>query len=228
MKRRRRGDQTRKKRGEGTLRRRAGRRPEKTRILIVCEGRETEPNYFRGLRDEEAVRQNFSVVVQKGKGGSRLMVVEQAVAEQEKAAARVEDYDEVWCVFDVEGAGHRRQMSEARTLADRHEIRLALSNPSFECRLLAHFLRTKRSFAGCDKVIGDLNKHWRHEFGRDYEKNDEQLYARLAGRTGTAVANARGVREQDWASSSDIVDCNSATDVYLLVEHLLGLGSRPG
>ena len=209
-------------RGEGTLRRRSPHRPEKTRILIVCEGRETEPNYFRGLRDEEAVRQNFRVEVKKGKGGSCVAVVEQAFAEQGKATARVEDYDEVWCVLDVERAGQREQVNEARTLARRHEIRLALSNPAFECWLLAHFVRTKKAFADCDKVIVILTTHWRREFGRDYEKNDEQLYARLAGRTRTAIDNARKVRKQDWAPSADILDCNSATEVYLLVEPLLG------
>ena len=38
----------------------------------------------------------------------------------------------------------------------------------------------------------------------------------------TAIANARKVRQQDWASWPDIVDCNSATDVYLLIERLRG------
>ncbi len=104
MKRPRRKGGGRGKRGEGGLRRRSQRRPPKVRILIVCEGRETEPNYFRGLRDEEAVRQRFSLEVKKGKGGSCLAVVEEAVAEQEKAARRGENYDEVWCVFDVEQA----------------------------------------------------------------------------------------------------------------------------
>jgi hypothetical protein len=37
---------------EKTPRRLSTQRPEKTPILIVCEGRETEPNYFHGLRDE--------------------------------------------------------------------------------------------------------------------------------------------------------------------------------
>jgi hypothetical protein len=99
---------------------------------------------------------------------------------------------------------------------------LAISNPAFECWLLAHFVRTKKSFADCDKVIEGLNKHWRPEFGRDYEKNDERLYDRLAARTRTGIDNARKVREQDWSSSPEIVDCNSATEVYLLVERLLG------
>jgi hypothetical protein len=209
-------------RGERTLRRRSHRRPAKTRILIVCEGRETEPNYFRGLREAEAVRQRFTVEVKKGKGGSCLAVVQQALAERDKAAARGEGFDEVWCVFDVEQAGLREQLNKARALADRQGILLAISNPSFECWLLAYFVRTSKAFRGCDEVIDELNKHWRAAFGRNYEKNDEQLYARLADRISTAIDNARRVREQDWESSADIVDCNSATDVYRLVARLLG------
>jgi hypothetical protein len=185
-------------------------------------GTETEPNYFRGLREEEAARQNFIVGVQKGKGGSCLEVVQQAIAEKEKAAGRGEGYDEIWCVFDVEQAGQRKQVIEARKLAARHEIRLTPSNPCFEIWLLAHFIRTSRSFADCDRVIEELNKHWGREFKRDYEKNNELLYGTLADRTHTAIGHARRVRTHDWAGSSDSVDCNSATEVHLLVERLLG------
>jgi hypothetical protein len=168
------------------------------------------------------VRQRFSVTVLKGKGGSAIDVVEQAITEREKAVARGEDFDEVWCVFDVEQAGQRQQVIEARKRADEHHIRLAISNPSFEVWLLAHFVRTKRSFADCAAVIKELNRHWRQQFERDYEKNDEQLYVRLAGQTRTAIDYARTVREQDWDSSSDIVECNSATEVYQIIARLLG------
>jgi hypothetical protein len=222
MNRRRRGKGGPRNRGGSFPQRRSRHRPEKIRILLLGEGRETEPNYFRGLRDEEVVKHGFSIAVQKGKGGSCLDVVQQAIAEREKAAARHEDFDEIWCVFDVEQAGQRKQVIKVQRLACKHGIQLALSNPSFEVWLLAHFLRTKRSFADCDAVIKELNKHWRREFERDYEKNDEELYARLAGRTQTAIDNARNVREQDWAASPDIVGCNSATEVYLLIEWLLG------
>jgi RloB-like protein len=221
MKRRGLGRGGKKARGAIPLQRRSLHRPERTRVLIVCEGRETEPNYFRGLRDEEAVRQNFSVEVRKGKGGSCIGIVQQGVAELKKAAARIENFDEIWCVFDVEQAGRREQLIQARALAGQYGIRLAVSNPSFEIWLLAHFVRSKASFADCEKVIDELNKHWRREFQLDYEKNDEQLFARLASRTQTAIDNARRVREHDWPASADIIDCNSATDVYLLVKRLL-------
>lgn len=209
------------KRGDKTPRRPPPRRPGMIPVLIVCEGRETEPNYFYGLQEDEAVRQHFRVVVKKGKGGSCLAVVQLAVAEFDKAAARGEEFDEVWCVCDVEQAGRRQQVIEARTLAGRHGIRLALSNPCFECWLLAHFVRTAKAFADCEKVVEELNKHWRRAFERGYEKNDEQLYGRLADRTGSAIDSAQKVRKKDWASSPNIVECNSATDVYLLVGRLL-------
>jgi hypothetical protein len=207
---------------EKALQRRSRHRPAKTRILIVGEGRETESNYFRGLRLEPAVQQKFVIVVKKGKGGSCLAAVQRALTEAEKAMARGEEFDEVWCVFDVERAGQREQVIEAQTLARQCGICLAISNPSFEVWLLASFVRTRRSFADANEVIKELNKHWRRQWDQDYAKNDEQVYERLADRIRTAIANARTVREQDWAASAEIVDCNSATDVYRLVERLLG------
>lgn len=55
MKRRRRPGAGKRSATERGVRRLSRHRPERTRILIVGEGRETEPNYFRGLRDEEEV-----------------------------------------------------------------------------------------------------------------------------------------------------------------------------
>jgi hypothetical protein len=53
-------------------------------------------------------------------------------------------------------------------------------------------------------------------------KNAEELYAYLAGRTRTATDNAQTVRTRDWGALADIIDCNSAKEVYRLVERLLG------
>ncbi|HKI38707.1 MAG TPA: RloB family protein [Gemmataceae bacterium] len=220
MKRRGRRSGGKKRRGGESVQRRSLHRPEEARVLIVCEGRETEPNYFWGLQRD--VRPRFNVEIKRGKGGSRLAIVQKAIDELEKAANRGENFDEVWCVFDVEQAGQKDQVIQARTLAGQYGIQLALSNPSFEVWLLAHFVRTKKPFADAAAVSKVLNKHWQSEFGRDYDKNDDQLYARLASRTPSAIENARKVRTQDWDSSADIVECNSATDVYLLVVHLLG------
>jgi len=78
--------------GEG-LRRRPGFRREKTRVLIVCEGRETEPNYFRGLRDEPAVRDRFVLEIRKGRGGSPTNAIQKALEDIDKAQKRGEQFD---------------------------------------------------------------------------------------------------------------------------------------
>jgi hypothetical protein len=70
-------------------------------------------------------------------------------------------------------------------------------------------------------VVGELNRHWQPTFDRDYEKNDKDVYAKLADRTRTAVDNARTVREQDHGNQNDVVECNSSTEVYRLVTQLL-------
>jgi len=205
-------------------RRRPPHRESKQRVLAVCESRETEPNYFRGLRDEQGVRVQFAVKLARGKGGTALDAVQRAISikEQAKGDGREFEFDTVWCVLDVEQAGGNPQLAQARKLANENGIRAVLSNPAFEVWVLAHFERTAKSFIDCDKVIGHLQKHWRSAFGSEYEKNDRKIYHRLSGSTAEAVGNARWVREVHFRDRHDIVDCNSVTDVYRLVEFLLG------
>lgn len=197
----------------------AGLEPKKT-VLIVGEGRETEPNYFRGLRKEEAVTRGFQVVV-KGSGGfSAKDAVEKALELKKK-----EDYDFVYCVVDVEEP-HRRDtdLREALALASRNRIRVILSNPSFEVWLLAHFGRTSRSFPDADGVIEALNQHWQQRWHQNYQKNDEKVYERLADLTTVAIANAKAVREHDHSNPS-VRASNSSTEVDLLVAYLLGISA---
>jgi hypothetical protein len=67
----------------------------------------------------------------------------------------------------------------------------------------------------------ELNKHWRKELQTDYCKSDRSAHGKLKARTITAIDNARLVREVDHKGKELIVSCNSATDVYLLVEYLV-------
>lgn len=207
-----------------SLRRRPSHRPPKRRILIACDGRETEPNYFDGLRREQAVQDAFYVKVVPGDGKTPLSAIGKAIAAVETAERRGPSfaYDEVWCVLDVEQAGENPQLEEARGLARENGFHIAWSNPAFEVWILAHFDRTATPFSNCGKVRERLNKHWQREFGRKYEKNDRDLYRRIQDRTATAIDNAKCVREHDFQDKQDTARCNSSTEVYRLVERLLG------
>ncbi|MCX5772018.1 MAG: RloB family protein [Candidatus Hydrogenedentes bacterium] len=188
----------------------------KRAILIVGEGRETEPNYFRGLYGEEAVRDRFHAVIKRGIGFCASAAVNLAIGEKAKS-----DYDQVYCVVDVEDVARRDDLSKAVTLARKHSITLILSNPCFEVWLLSHFERTSRSFVDAAAAAEAVSRHWQAKFGNPYSKGDKQIYQRLKNLTDHAIGNARNVREVDHGNGL-IVDCNSSTDVYKLVCLLLG------
>lgn len=206
----------------GAPSRRSVGRPVKTTILIVGEGQETEPNYFGELKREDAVTAKFAVTVKKGRGFSPEHVVKEAINHKNRAESRVEDYDEVWCVLDVEGPNKRESLDNAVTMAVRNGITLCLSNPCFEIWLLAHFERKARAYEDCGAVIVQLNKHWQKHYSLDYEKNDDRIYERVADRTQKAIDNARWVRENHHECKANTADCNSSTEVYRLVRKLIG------
>jgi hypothetical protein len=196
-------------------------RREKTTLLIVCEGKETEPNYLDALKREATAQQQYAVTVKRGKGGSRTQIVQAALNRKNNSDDK---YDEVWCVMDVEVSNdpqHPVNLAAAVKLAKQHEVTLCLSNPSFEVWLLAHFERTAKAFNGSLPVIQALNKHWRKCYAQEYHKEDGQIYRRLSDRTQDAVANAQWVRENHHRAIADICQCNSSTEVYRLVRKLL-------
>jgi len=208
----------------GVPRRTFKRLPRKTTILIVCEGKETQRNYFDGLKREDAVRQRFAVTVKRGKGGSPLAVAQFAVKQKNQSVA---DYDEVWCVMDVEGLDRRDELRKAIECLKANHIRPCLSNPAFEVWLLAHFEKTATAFANCDAVISRLNSHWQQHFGEKYNKADRNIYSRVARLTNNAIENARWVHQTHNASRPCVLDCNSSAEVYLLVSRLCGLNADP-
>jgi hypothetical protein len=202
------------RRRSGSSRRRVPSRPRKATVLIVCEGKETEPNYFDRLKRDEPAWQHFAITVKRGRGGSRQGIAQFAVDRKNDFGA---DYDHVWCVMDVEGPETLDEMQKALELLNANSISAALSNPTFEVWLLAHFERTGTSFLNCGQVIARLNGQWRRSFDAEYDKADTRIYERVAPLTDKALEHAKWVREQHHDADKCIMHCNSATDVYRLV-----------
>ncbi len=203
----------------GPPRRRSPHRPLKTAVLLVCEGKETERNYFDQLKREDAIRERFAITVQKGKGGSPEAVAKYAVERKDNSNVK---FDEVWCVMDVEDANQRASLDKALTILQKNNIKACLSNPAFEVWLLSHFERTAKMFNNCDAVIARLGKCWQKEFSTGYDKSDRAIYRRVSDRTNTAIENAMSVREKHHGMDKPAADCNPCTEVYRLVKHLLG------
>ncbi|WP_394821136.1 RloB family protein [Pendulispora albinea] len=110
------------------------------RLLVVCEGKVTEPEYLEGFRRYcRNPRIDIRIV---GPAGDPFTLVRKAKALQQnaEAAARGENdhnllYDEVWCVFDVD---EHLRLPDAVKFARDNGFRLAVSNPCFELWLLLH------------------------------------------------------------------------------------------
>ncbi|MFB9923563.1 RloB family protein [Amycolatopsis halotolerans] len=123
-------------------------RQQRSLILLVCGGEETEPSYFNGMR--RWFRNPAVKVVVKGKKGDPETLV--------RYAARVRsenDYDEVWCVVDVDHFPLPGAVASAKKLG----VKLAVSNPCFEYWLLLHFEDCQTPMTRYQEVERKLKKH---------------------------------------------------------------------
>jgi RloB-like protein len=200
------------------LRRRGARVERRDRILIVCEGHATEPDYLRSLRHD--LRAGPVVIKINDDSGVPKTLVERAVElkkEAEKDAKRNGDsnlrFDEVWCIFDVDT---HPNLSAALQQAASNGINVALSNPCFELWILLHFqdqranINSKAAGSACRKHLPRYQKHI--------------TYAELKDQYQSAVDRARAL--EAWQRSRDNAGGNPSTSVHTLTERLQSLGTR--
>lgn len=210
------------RRGSSPVRRATRRqRFEKDRVLIVCEGKETEPNYFDFLRRSSVVKDRYDVKLIPGRGNP-VETLHAAIRQIQRISHQEFSYEHKWCVFDVETAVRHELVREACALALRYEFNVCLSNPAFEIWYVLHFDRITKSFSNAGSLRTHLQKLWKKNFSQRYDKNNPDHYQKLVSRMSTAIDNAKWGREQspDHGSKTKTIDCNAATDVYKLVELL--------
>ena len=142
------------------LRRATAHRPERKTIVVFCEGEASEPDYINALKRLPEVRDNTAINIEIDPGqGVPLTLVE-------LAANRIaeDEVDECWCVFDVEWPRHHPHLRQAISLARKHGIRLAISNPCFELWLILHlddhaaFIDTKQAESRSRQLDGRSGK----------------------------------------------------------------------
>jgi hypothetical protein len=122
--------------------RQRGRRSVKPRILVVCEGKETERQYLQQYK--KACRNSRVELQFANESGldpkSLVRVAKKYNRKAESEAKRQKDsfvrFDEVWCVFDRDD--HLTFFSAIEMARD-NNFKVAASNPAFELWLLLHF-----------------------------------------------------------------------------------------
>lgn len=178
------------------------------RFLIVCEGAQTEPNYFRAF----PVQKDLVEVDIAGVGANTRSLVEEAMRRKEKATRDRKPYNQVWCVFDRD-VFPAANFNEAFRLANANGVRTSYSNQCFELWYFLHF------------HFNDAALH-RHAYGtkltrligKKYEKNNTGMYALLKDKQAVAIRNARKLLTRYSPCNPEKDD--PSTTVHLLVEAL--------
>ena len=194
-------------RRENSSRRHRPSRDPRTRLLVVCGAVRTEPKYLAGLC--RAVRNAATVVKVITCPRDPLSVVKYTIKRRDQAR---DDYDQVWCVLDVDDF----DFAGALALAERERIRLAISNPCFEVWLLLHHVHVGTGFADARAVLEQLK-----EIVPGYDKTSLRFEDFAAG-TADAVARARKLTDTETVKGP-----NPSTGMWRLVELITEPGSSP-
>jgi RloB-like protein len=188
-------------RREHSTGRRAPFRRSRPLVLVVCGAERTEAAYFTGLRDSTDNRAVDVRIIRKPRAPAQ--VVRHAVRYAGQARA---DFDEIWCVFDVD----EFDIIEAVRLATENRIELAVSHPCFELWLLLHHDECNAHVQGHDAVVVRLKK-----YVPAYDKAD-LTFADYAAGLPKAIERANRLEPTGSEYSK-----NPSTSVWRLVERML-------
>jgi hypothetical protein len=220
-----------KHRQEGrSLRRKAATRKSADRVLIICEGSKTEPQYLDEIREEQRLPTAYVHVLGAPEGNDPLNVVKYAEKlflhgdSHRKIESRA--FDQIVVVFDRdEHTNYHQALSRA------NELHLAMKNnlkakvpfevcasiPCFELWLLLHF----ENFAAPLQRT-EVYRRLRQRIG-GYEKGDKGLWKLTKANLG--VANDRALQLSTQTTRTD--DYGPYTDMHSLVHKLLNLTKQP-
>lgn len=180
----------------------------KQRFLIVCEGEQTEPNYFLKFPIPKD-----SVVRVEGVGANTEYLVRTAIMLRAESWEQNQiRYDQVWCVFDRDSF-EAYHFNQALDLAKKNQIEVAYSNEAFELWYVLHF-----QYLDTGITREDYIKCLSLELKRKYEKNDPNIYDELLPRQQTAIQFAKTLLNQYQPKNPE--KDKPSTTVHILVEKL--------
>ncbi len=101
-------------------------------FLIVCEGKNTEPDYFSAFRLTSA---SVNIL---GEGLNTMGLVEKALRIKAEEHRKGHTYDQYWVVFDKDDFPDS-DFNQAIKMAETNGLRVAYSNQAFELWFLLHY-----------------------------------------------------------------------------------------
>ncbi len=203
------------------LARRRANRSSYEKILIVCEGQKTEPNYFNELKDYYQLNTTHVVDIDGSCGSDPWSVYQHARKCASRAKKDNDPYDKVYCVFDKDKhTTYQKTLNAIDGIKINKVFTAIFSVPCFEYWLLLHFIYTTQPFdatgnkSAGDKTVDELKKH-----PLNYQKGDQGVFKKLVSKLEFAKTNAAKALQEAKANQID----NPSTVIHELVNYLQNL-----
>ena len=189
------------------------------RILIVCEGTKTEPNYFRSF-DKTGNGVFVCDLDCIGTAKNTRQVVEEAIALRDAQKKGI-PYDSVWAVFDKDSFS-TADFNAAIQKAHSNGIGCAWSNEAFEIWYIFHFLNRTTGVSRTEhqKILSAQIKKFAK--GYTYKKNQPDMRATLNKYGDESMAIRYAEKQASTFISGSFAEHNPCTMVYKLVRLLRG------
>jgi hypothetical protein len=213
-----------KRRAEPLLERAEAKILEKPTILIVCEGENTEPSYFRQFKLSSATIKPI------GEGYNTISLVKRAVQ-----LSKEKSYDQVWCVFDADpkpdNPNQAKNFNHAVTLAEKKGFGVAYSNQAFEYWLILHFDDHQGGGMNRSDYNNRINQLLK-PFGLTYDGESNKIITeeifevldsidKKTKKERKRLAILRAERNYDLFDHTNPANEESSTTLFRLVEELL-------
>ena len=161
--------------------------------LIICEGTQTEPNYFNQMKEKIVGSNKYRLDIQiVGKRRGTTTLLNEAIKTVQKSTNYISN---VWLVYDKDD----------------------FTDESFETWILLHFIRFDNEMQRKD-CIKKINENLKQNGLGKYQKTDENLYEKLNPFLNTAIENAKVLDDKNKDKLPS--QANPGTKVYQLVEFL--------
>lgn len=205
---------------------------ERPKILIVCEGENTEPSYFSQFKLSSAD------IYPVGEGKNTLSLVDsvQKIIERSKY-----NYDEIWCVFDKDDFPNQN-FDNAIKKADSLGYKVAYSNQAFEFWFILHFESHNGGAMHRDDYCKKINQHldkYKSKYDCESKIVESEFFEIMLSLTGRIItvnegeedekekkeslqdlAIARAKKINEYHTDTTPANSESSTQVYKLVQNL--------
>ncbi|MGL4860854.1 MAG: RloB family protein [Enterobacteriaceae bacterium] len=199
------------------LQRKKARRAAYEKLLIVCEGEKTEPNYFAEARDYYSLN-TVNVEIRGDCRSDPMKIVDFAQQRYREENDAGDPFDRVFCVFDKDQhATYTRALNVLASATPDNTYFPINSVPCFEYWLLLHFIYSTRSYTALPdnssgkQVLAELKNYL-----PDYEKGAQTIFSNLVNQLEQARHRAERALQESERNQTD----NPSTRVHELIQVL--------